>query len=57
MLCMRVLQGRHSSDGCDLSPTLCKYDSRKGALLVLCWARVQRVKRGIISSELLIIFS
>ena len=32
---------------------LCKYDLRKGDLLVLSWARVLRVRRGSISSELL----
>ena len=30
-----------------------RYDLRKGALFVLSWARVRRVKRGSISSELL----
>ena len=33
--------------------TLCKSDLRKGELFVLNWARVRRVKRGSISSELL----
>ena len=33
--------------------TLCKYDLRRGDLFVLSWARAQRVKRGSISSELL----
>ena len=33
--------------------TLCKYDLRKGDLFVLSWARVRRVRRGSISSELL----
>ena len=36
-------------DGCDL----CKYNLRKGDLFVLSWARVRRVRRGSISSELL----
>ena len=43
-----VLQMGHSGDGCDLVSTLCKYD-----LFVLSWARVQRVRRGSMSSELL----
>ena len=43
----------HSGDGCDLASTLCKYDLRKGDLIVLSWARVRRVRRGSISSELL----
>ena len=38
----------HSGDGCDLASTLCKCD-----LFVLSWARVKRVRRGNISSELL----
>ena len=33
--------------------TLCKYDLRKGDLCVLSWAMLQRVRWGIISSELL----
>ena len=48
-----VLQRGHSGDGCDLASTLCKYDLRKGDLFVLSWARVRRVRRGSISSELL----
>ena len=48
-----MLQREHNSDGCDLASTLCKYDLRKGDLFVLNWARVQRVRRGRISSELL----
>ena len=32
---------------------LCKYDLRKGDLFVLSWARVRQVRRGSISSELL----
>ena len=48
-----VLQRGHSGEGCDLVSTLCKYDLRKEDLFVLGWARVQRVRRGIISSELL----
>ena len=33
--------------------SMCKYDLRKGNLFVLSWARVRRVRRGSISSELL----
>ena len=51
MVC--VLQRGHSGDGCDLSSTLCKYDLSKGSLFVLSWARVRRVRRGSISSELI----
>ena len=42
--CVSVLQRGHSGDGCDLASTLCKYDSRKGDLFVLSWARVRRVR-------------
>ena len=45
-----MLQRGHSGDGYDLASTLCKYDL---ILLVLSWARIRRVRRGIISSELL----
>ena len=48
-----MLQRGNSVDGCDLASTLCKYDMRKVDLFVLSWARVRRVRRGIISSELL----
>ena len=53
MSCVRVLQRGHSGDGCDFASTLCKYDLRKCDLFVLSWARVRRVRRGSISSELL----
>ena len=52
MLCM--LQRGHSGDGCDLASTLYKYDLRKGDIFVLSWVRVRRVRRGNMSSELLI---
>ena len=51
--CVCVLQRVHSGDGCDLASTLCKYDLRKGDSFVLSWARVWRVMRESISSELL----
>ena len=47
-----MLQWGQSGDGCVLASTLCKFDLRKGDLLVLSWARVRRVRRGSISSEL-----
>ena len=47
-----MLQRGHSGDGCVLASTLCN-DLRKGYLFVLRWARVRRVMRGSISSELL----
>ena len=53
VVCVSVIEGVKSGDGCDLASTLCKYDLRKGDLFVLSWARVRRVRRGSISSELL----
>ena len=53
MLCEWVLQRGHNGDGCNLASTLWRYDLRKGDLFVRSWARVQRVRRGSISSELL----
>ena len=53
MSCVWVLQRGNSGDGCDLASTLCKYDLRKGDLFVLSWARMRRVRRGSISSELI----
>ena len=53
MSCVWMLQRGHSSDGYDLASTLCKYDLRMGDVFVLSWARVRRVRRGSISSELL----
>ena len=43
----------HSGDGCVLASTLCKYTLRQGDLFVLSWARVRRVRRRSIISELL----
>ena len=37
MLCMCVLQGENSGDGCELVATLCKYDLRNGDSFVLSW--------------------
>ena len=48
-----LLQRGHCGEGCDLASTLCKYNLRKGDLLVLIWARVRRVRRGSTPSELL----
>ena len=48
-----MLQRGHSSDGCVLASTLCKYDLRKEDLFVLGWVRVRRVMQGRISLELL----
>ena len=46
-------QRGHSDDGYDLALTLCRYDLRKGDLFVLSLAWVRRVRRGSISSWLL----
>ena len=51
--CVWMLQRGHSGDGCVLASTLYKYDLRIGNLFVLSWASVQRVRRGSLSSELL----
>ena len=48
-----MLHRGHSGDGCDLASTLFRYDLRKGDLIVLLWARVRRLRRGSIYSELL----
>ena len=48
-----MLQKGPSGDLCDLASTLCRYDLRKGDVFVLSWASVRRVRRGSISSELL----
>ena len=53
MMCVWVLQRGHSGDGCDLAPTLCKYDLRKGDLFVLSCTRIRQVRQESISSELL----
>ena len=52
VVCVDVTDG-HSGDGCVLASTLCKYDLRKGDLFVLSLARERQVRRGSISSELL----
>ena len=43
----------NSGDVCELVSTLGKYDLRKGDIFVLSRARVRRVRRGSVSSELL----
>ena len=53
VVCVDVTKG-HSGDGCVMASTLCKYYLRKGDLFVLSWARVRRVRRGSLSSELLV---
>ena len=42
-----------SGDGYNLALTLRKYDLRKGDLFIMIWASVRRVRRGSISSEML----
>ena len=53
MLCVCVTEGGGIDDGCDLPSTLCMYDMRNGGLFVPSWAMVRQVRRGSISSELL----
>ena len=48
-----MLQSGHSGGRCVLASTLCKYDLRKGDLFVPSWARLRRVRRGSMFSELL----
>ena len=48
-----VLQRGNRGDGCDLASTLCNCHLKKGALFVLSWARVRRVRWGSLSSELI----
>ena len=47
------LQREHSGDGCDLASTLCAQYLSKVELFVLSWARVRRVRRGSLPSQLL----
>ena len=54
MSCVWMLQRGPSGDGCVLASTLYKYDLRNGDLFVLSWARVRRVRRESLSSELLV---
>ena len=54
MSCVWMLQRGHSGDACVLASTLCNYDLRKADLFVLSCARVRRVRRGSLSSELLV---
>ena len=54
VVCVSVTEGgEHSGDSGNVLSTLCEYDLRKGDLFVLSWARMRRVRRGCISSELL----
>ena len=52
MSCVWMPQRGHSGDQCVLASTLFKYDLRKGDLFALSWAKLRRVRRGSISSEL-----
>ena len=45
---------RGGGDGCVLASTLCKYDLREGDWFGMSWAKVRGVRRGSLSSELLI---
>ena len=50
VVCGSDLQRVHSGDGCLTSSILFKYEYSRGHLLVLSWARVQRVARGSVVS-------
>ena len=49
VVCVGVQRGHCG----DLVSTLCKYDLGKGDVFVLSWAMVRQVRRGSISSDLL----
>ena len=51
MSCVLILQRGHSGDGCVLASSVSIILGRE--IFVLCWARVRRLRRGSISSELL----
>ena len=53
VVCVWMLHRVHSGDGYVSASTWCKYDLRKGDLFVLSWARVRQVRRGNLSSGLL----
>ena len=52
VVCVDVTEG-NNGDRCIWASTLCKYNLRKRDLYVLSWAMVRRVRRGSLSSELL----
>ena len=51
VVCGSDLQMGHSGDGCLSSLILFKYESSRGHLIVLSWARVRRVALRSIVSE------
>ena len=51
---MWVLQRGHSGNECDWASTLGMYNLKNGDLFVLSWARVRQMRRGSISSKLII---
>ena len=53
MSCVWILQRGHSGAGYVLASTLCKYELRQGDLFVLSLARVRRVRRGSLYTELI----
>ena len=52
VVCGSYLQRGHSGDGCLTSSILFKYERGMGHLFVLSWAKVRRVARGSVVSEL-----
>ena len=51
VVCGSDLQLGHSGDGCLPLSILFKYESSRGHLFVLSWARVRRVTLGSVASE------
>ena len=51
VVCGSDLQRGNRGDGCLSSSILFKYESSRGHLFVLSWARVRRVARGSVVSE------
>ena len=54
MVCVIVCWCCTAGGGCNLASNVCKYDLRKADLFVLGLARLRRVRRGSLSSALLI---
>ena len=50
-MCGSDLQRGHSDDGCLSRSILFKYESSRGHLFVLSWARVGRIALGSVVSE------
>ena len=51
VVCGCILQRGQRGEAWCVPSTLCRYDIRRGLLLVRRWARVRRVSMGRVSSE------